>query len=117
MTTPDGDWFSCRLRFAHYSDNDPTLSLRISSYLLRALDFDDAKLRAIEIGKREEKVYANAAGGMARVALVEVEAVDILDAIVDGVEVASIWPEEITPCPYSWDHQFSPEASRPTNSL
>lgn len=112
------DWFSCRIRFAHYSDNDDSvLTVRTSSYLLRASDFEDARLRAIEVGRKEERVYRNAADGMARIAMIEVDSVDMLDAIVDGVEVSSIWSDDIIPCPYSWDHVFTPELSRPTNSL
>ncbi|MFF4387516.1 hypothetical protein ACFY0G_12130 [Streptomyces sp. NPDC001552] len=111
------DWFSCRIRFAHYSDSDSALTVRTSSYLLRASDFEAARLRAIEIVRKEERVYRNAADGMARIAMIEVDSVDMLDAIVDGVEVSSIWSDDIVPCPYSWDHVFSPESSRPTNSL
>lgn len=111
------DWFSCRIRFAHYSNNESALLVRTSSYLLRASDFEAARLRAIEVGRREERVYPNANGGMARIAMIEVDAVDMLDAIVDGIEVSSIWSDEIIPCPYSWDNEFSPELSHPTNSL
>lgn len=110
-------WFSCRIRFVHYSNGNPSCLIRTSSYLLKARDFEAARLRALEIGRREERIYPNADGGMARTAMIQVEALDMLDGIVDGVEVASLWSDEITPCPYPWEHQFAPEESRPTNSL
>lgn len=111
-------WFSCRVRFAHYSDDDSTYLMETCSYLFRGpRDYDAAMSRALEVGREREKIFRNSNGGMARVAMVEVEALDMIDRIFDGVEVASIWSDDLSQCPYSLDHHFNPENSRPTRSL
>lgn len=117
MLNDKPSWFSCRIRFIHYSRNDPSYLIRVSSYLFRAHSYEDAMPRALEIGGREERVFRNADGGMSRTAMVEVDAIDILDDIADGVEVASLWSEDLDSCPYSFDHRFTPEDSCPTQSL
>ncbi|MFC9326186.1 DUF4288 domain-containing protein [Kitasatospora sp. NPDC057015] len=110
-------WFSCRIRFAHLSTDSETLLLRTSAYLVRAADYESALPRALEIGRREEKAYPNASGGTARIAVVEIETIDMLEELTDGTEVASLWSDDITPSPWDWDHRFRPENSRPGSSL
>ncbi|MFH8379611.1 DUF4288 domain-containing protein [Kitasatospora sp. NPDC018058] len=111
-------WFSCRIRFAHMSSSDNTLLYSVSVYLIRADDDETGLELALARGRQDERVYANAAGGTSRVAMVEVEALDMLDpTIEDGVEVACLWSDDIVPNPFPMDVTFQPEASNPANTV
>ncbi|BAJ27616.1 MULTISPECIES: hypothetical protein [Kitasatospora] len=111
------DWFSCRVRFACYASGDGVLLHMLSTYLLRAADFDDAWRRALLRARAEERVQPNGVGGTARTALVRVESVDRLAELADGTEVSCVWTDDVRPCPYPLDHVFRPEQSRPGRSL
>lgn len=117
VTGQSDSWFSCRVRFAHLATSSESLLLRTSVYLFIADSYESAHPRALEIGRREEQVYPNGAGGMTRIAMVEIEAIDQLDEIEDGIEVACLWSDEIEPSPYTWDQEFHPEKSKPWNTL
>ncbi|MFD7640609.1 DUF4288 domain-containing protein [Kitasatospora sp. NPDC059795] len=118
-TDPDSGpcWFSCRIRFAHLASGSDVLLYSVSVFLVRADDYEAGLRAALARGRREEKVYANADGGTARTAMVEVEALDMLDGVEDGIEVACLWSDDIVPNPFPMDHAFRPDASRPTNSV
>ncbi|MCX4632262.1 MULTISPECIES: DUF4288 domain-containing protein [unclassified Streptomyces] len=110
-------WFSCRIRFAHMASGSNVLLYSVSVFLIQADDYATGLQMALARGRREEKVYANAEGETARIAMVEVEALDMLDVIDDGVEVACLWSEDIVPNPFPMDFVFQPTASKPTNSV
>ncbi|MEY2227120.1 DUF4288 domain-containing protein [Streptomyces sp. BF23-19] len=110
-------WFSCRIRFAHMSSGSNVLLYSVSVFLFQADDYAAGLQKALARGRREEKIYTNAEGGTARIAMVEVEALDMLDAIEDGVEVACLWSDDIVPNPFPMDFTFQPAASKPTNSV
>ncbi|GAA2648166.1 DUF4288 domain-containing protein [Paractinoplanes durhamensis] len=101
-------WFSTSMRFAEYTDDTTFFRYRTSVYLLRAADHEAARVRAVEIGREQERTYRNAEGALFRTALVGVDTLDMLGDLEDGVEVAH-WPgEEIEP-PVAWGHEFHPE--------
>ncbi|MFF4446192.1 DUF4288 domain-containing protein [Streptomyces sp. NPDC001502] len=110
-------WFSCRIRFAHMSSGSSVLLYSVSVFLIQADDYAAGLQTALARGRREEKIYTNAEGGTARIAMVEVEALDMLNAIEDGVEVACLWSDDIVSNPFPMDFTFRPAASRPTNSV
>ncbi|CAM5284775.1 hypothetical protein SAVIM338S_00199 [Streptomyces avidinii] len=114
---PGHSWFSCRIRFAHLASGSDVLLYSVSVFLVRADDYASGLQVALARGRREERVYANAEGGTARIAMVEVEALDMLDGIEDGVEVACVWSDDVVPSPFPVDFVFEPAASKPTNSL
>ncbi|MFJ8039210.1 DUF4288 domain-containing protein [Kitasatospora sp. NPDC096147] len=115
--TPGLRWFSARIRFAHLATGSDDHLYSVSAYLVLADDFEDALPKALARGRREERTYANGAGGTSRTALVVVETLDVLDAVEDGVEVACLWSDDLTPNPFAFDHPFHPEESKPGHSL
>ncbi|MFD0522587.1 DUF4288 domain-containing protein [Paractinoplanes durhamensis] len=79
------------MRFAEYTDDTTFFRYRTSVYLLRAADHEAARVRAVEIGREQERTYRNAEGALFRTALVGVDTLDMLGDLEDGVEVAH-WP-------------------------
>jgi hypothetical protein len=114
---PTTVWFSATVRFALYTEDSGYFMPSVSVYTFRAIDFDAASGRALEIGRAGERTYVNAEGVRVRIAMTEVETLNMLGDDLDGTEVFW-WPgEEQAASPYTWDHAFTPEKSTPSTAL
>ncbi|WP_344510016.1 DUF4288 domain-containing protein [Dactylosporangium maewongense] len=110
-------WFSATARFALYTEDAGYYLPSVSVYTFKATDHAGALVRALELGRAAEQAYVNAHGVRVRVALVEVESVNMIGDDLDGAEVFW-WPgEEQDASPYAWDHTFTPERSTPHTAL
>ncbi|SBT53562.1 DUF4288 domain-containing protein [Micromonospora auratinigra] len=111
MSRDDEVWFSASMKFALYTQDGKFFQHSVSVYLFRAPDHDVARLRALQIGAGQEQIYLNAEGSLIRIALVQVDTLDMIGEIEDGVEVYS-WPgPEENQSPFPWSHKFNPGES------
>ncbi len=112
------EWFSAAVRVAILVEGTRDHDEARSVFLFRSPNFDEAFVRALQLGRGLEQEYVNGAGQLVRWLLLEVETLDILGPeIADGREVyseplrASItFPPETSP------ESFKPEESNPTSS-
>jgi hypothetical protein len=110
-------WFSGTIRFAFFTEDAGYFMPNVSVFTFKSVDHAAAFARALEIGRAEERTYVNANGVRVRVAMMEVETINMLGDDLDGTEVFW-WPgEEQDVSPYAWDHAFTPEASTPQTAL
>jgi hypothetical protein len=89
----------------------------MSVYTFQAIDHEAAFGRVLEIGRAAERAYINAEGVRVRIAMTEVETLNMLGDDLDGTEVFW-WPcEAQAASPYTWGHSFTPEESTPYTEL
>ena len=88
-----------------------------SVVVFRARSYAHAFRRAIELGRKSETSYKNHRGETVRWALVEVENLDFVGKVIDGVEVASRLHSRTSRTPVGPRRRFHPERSRPNNSF
>ncbi|GAB3849204.1 hypothetical protein ACFPIJ_36600 [Dactylosporangium cerinum] len=110
-------WFSATLRFASFTEDGQYFQPNVSVYTFKAVDHTSAFDRALQIGRGAERSFVNALGIRIRIALVDIETLNMLGDELDGVEVF-YWPgQEHDTSPYAWDHTFTPEQSTPYTAL
>lgn len=110
-------WFSSTVRFALYTEDASYFMPSVSVYTFQAIDHEAAFVRVLEIGRAEERTYVNAEDVRVRIAMTEVETLNMLGDNLDGTEVFW-WPgEEQATSPYTWDHTFTPATSTPSTAL
>ncbi len=111
-------WYSARVRMVVLIDPEGADEYSDSVFLFRSNDGYTAFERALMLGKAEEKEYVNAEGNRVRYRLKEVISLDcILNQDLDGAEVCcmSMDLEDDTEIPF--DASFSPERSRPEQTI
>jgi hypothetical protein len=110
-------WFSTRLRFAIIIETQGLVRYSDSGFLLRAVDFESAFQRALEIGHKNQRQYANADSQRVVWKFAEVLALDIIRA--ESLDGAEIYSEPVAGVEPAWtvDQAFNPEASRPTQTI
>lgn len=112
-------FFSACLRFAVLVDDGRPRRRNTwcdSIVTFRARDWEHARDRALELGRKQETTYENRLGETVRWALVGVETVDMVGRRLDGVEVWSRMYTRVAREPVSPRKRFRPEASEPASS-
>ncbi|MGL5828744.1 MAG: DUF4288 domain-containing protein [Angustibacter sp.] len=107
-------WFSAMLRFVVLVEREGGTRRSRSVVVFRALDWPEAKQRALEHGRIMERSFAGGAGQQIRWRLEAIETLDLLgDTITDGREIYSepITLPETEAIPF--EVEFRPEASQP----
>jgi Domain of unknown function (DUF4288) len=92
----------------HYDD---------SVVVFRARNYAHAFRRALELGRKQESSYKNHRDENVRWALVEVENLDLVGKVIDGVEVASRLHSRTSQKPVPPRKQLRPERSKPSESF
>ncbi|MET7423922.1 DUF4288 domain-containing protein [Dactylosporangium sp. NPDC005555] len=110
-------WFSATLRFASFTEDGRYFQPDVSVYTFKAVDHTSAFDRALQIGRGAERSFVNALGVRIRIALVDIETLNMLGDELDGVEVFYCPGQEHDTSPYTWDHSFTPERSTPYTAL
>ncbi|MEA1675400.1 DUF4288 domain-containing protein [Nitrospirillum sp. BR 11163] len=111
-------WFSVKLRFAIMVEPIGASTMNDCLFLLKANDFDSAFKKAIKIGVGAQKDYLNALGQKVQWKFSEIISLDVINSDnLDGAEIYSeplhLEGQAIIPL----DANFSPEASRPIQTL
>jgi hypothetical protein len=89
-----------------------------SVVMFRAVDFPDAFQHALSLGKAREEEYLNGDGERVRWRLTEIISIDQMPrANLDGVEVYSEPVELPIGAIIPFTAQFTPEVSRPTQTV
>lgn len=111
-------WFSAKVRLICLIENKGATRYMDSLLLFRAADFASAFDRALSLGKNREQAYENEEHLRVVWRLVEVISLDQLATDdLDGTEVYSE-PVALTPGgSISFDTEFKPERSRPTQTI
>lgn len=111
-------WFSSRLRLVCVIEGSGATRYQDSVHLFRAGDFEEAFQRALDLGRACEESYLNPDKKRVRWRLKEIVSLDIITADqLDGAEVYSepVPLEEGVEIPF--DATFTPETSRPTQTI
>lgn len=80
-------WFSATLRFASFTEDGRYFQPDVSVYTFKAVDHTSGFDRALQIGRGAERSFVNALGVRIRIALVDIETLNMLGDELDGVEV------------------------------
>ena len=84
--------------------------------VLKAANWDDARTRALDLGRAKEKTYRNSENRQVRWALERLVTLDELGEIVDGLEIYS-QPSNLGIQAVPFDQEFRPELTEPTQSV
>lgn len=111
-------WFSTKIRLVCLLETGGGTRYRDSVFLIRAKDFADAFRRTLDVGRAQERTYANGDGVKVRWAFTTVISLDALGReLTDGAEVYSEALDiEIDPA-IGFGTRFSPEAAQPTQTV
>ncbi len=114
----EGAWFSAMVRLADIIGEVGAERYVKSVFVFRARDWDEALVRAVELGRALEEDHPNADGERVVWRLMDVETLDMLgEVITDGREVYS---EPVPAGPEGKalrvDTTFWPEKSKPTQT-
>ena len=112
----DERWFSARLRYAVLIEPKGLDGYMDSIFTFQSADFATAFQRALAIGHEHEEEYLNGEGKRVRWRLANIISLDILPEALDGAEVYSE-PVSANGEKISFDHQFRPEESTPTQTV
>ncbi|MBN9164885.1 MAG: hypothetical protein BGO98_48270 [Myxococcales bacterium 68-20] len=111
-------WFSAKVRIACLVEGVGLSQYMDCLHIFIAVDFADAQARAIALGHTHEEECLNADNARVRWKFAEIVTLDCLgEELRDGVEVYS---EPSGPSPnelVSFDHEFYPERSQPTQTI
>jgi hypothetical protein len=111
-------WYSTKVRLICLIEQMGGTRYMDSVFLFRAGEFDEAFQRALGIGKKQERSYRNGEGQLVVWKLVELISLDLLRTeSLDGAEVYSepvSLPDGVS---IPFGAEFSPETSRPTQSV
>lgn len=111
-------WFSTKIRLLCLLESGGGTGYRDSVFLIQATDFEDAFGRALEIGRGLERTYLNGDGITVRWAFTSVISLDALGrALTDGDEIYSEPLDLAIDSAIDFDTQFSPEQSKPTQTV
>ena len=111
-------WFSARVRLVLLIEGAGARGYADSVFVFRAADFDDAFQRALALGRKQEQEYVGGEGKRVRRRLKEVISLDILRADdLDGAEVYSEPVDLAAGEASNFDQVFTPEASKPTQTV
>ena len=115
----DDQWFSAKIRLACLINPKGLVGYRDSIYIFQSYDFEDAFKRALAIGKSQETSYLNADQQPVKWKLKEIISLDIVGSasLESGTEVYS---EPVEPLPsdqFSFEHEFDPTTSKPTQTI
>jgi hypothetical protein len=107
-------WYAVKLRFVILLETTGGEDVNESLYLLRSDGFENAFLRALEIGRSAETEYLGGTGERVRWRLKDVVTLDeVRAADLDGAEVYSQFASLGEGEHYDFDHKFQPELSKP----
>ena len=110
-------WFSGRIRFAIIVETIGLHRYSDSIYLVRAIDFETAFQKIIEIGRNNEDSYVNGDNQKVVWRFAEIISLDLIRSeSLDGAEVYSepVWEEDPS---WTIDREFYPELSEPSNTI
>ncbi|MBI4853964.1 MAG: DUF4288 domain-containing protein [Acidobacteria bacterium] len=113
-------YYSARLLFVILVENGKAKKKNHydeSVIVFKAHDFSHAFERALELGKKREKIYKNSKEQNVRWALVQIVNLDIVGRKIDGMEVSSKLYHCVSAEPISADQLFYPELSVPNQSF
>jgi hypothetical protein len=106
------DWFSARLKILIFIEGEGAIDTNLVVHVFRAVDFDDAMRRALDLGAMHTTSYKNTSGETVEWRFAEVLTLDNLgNADLDGREVHSLFTDEADPLPF--ETSLSPEDSDP----
>lgn len=111
-------WHSAKIRLACLIEGEGVVQYTDSIFVFKATGYQDAKERAIALGKKQEEEYHNAEGSCVRWRLKEIISLDALtEGVLDGTEIYSepVKPEVGILIPFDVD--FKPEDSKPTQTI
>ena len=111
-------WYSANLRKVCLIEGQSATLAMDSVRIFRAVDFDDAFLRAVSLGRQSEEEYKNEEGKTVRWRLQVVLSLDsVKTEDLDGAEVhcafVDLPSDEIVP----FESEFRPQNSTPTETL
>lgn len=111
-------WFSTRIRLVGLLETGGGTGYHDSVFLIRANDFADAFRRTLDVGRAQERTYANGDGVKVRWAFTTVISLDALGGeLTDGAEVYSEPLDlEIDPA-IDFGTRFFPETAKPTQTV
>jgi hypothetical protein len=112
------NWFSTKIRVALLIEDAGLVSYMDSVHVFQAKDFDEAKQRALELGRGHEEEYLNSDQQRVRWRFKEIVSLDLLGSeLSNGCEVYSepvkLGSDEHLP----FDVNFDPQFSRPTQTI
>lgn len=111
-------WYSTKLRWVVLVEPEGATRYSDSVLLLQAEDFEHARARALELGRKQEEEYTNPDGQRVRWRLKEIVSLDQLgDTIRDGMEVYSEPADLGREAELPFDAEFHPEQSQPTQTV
>lgn len=106
-------WYSGTLRFFTVTADEGRVDGEDSIYLVRAIDWDEAFGRFLDIGRRKETSFINGFDQETRVRFISIRTIDPLDEEdLDGVEVSCVPLEEEDP-QFTFETPVDPEKSNP----
>lgn len=111
-------WFSSKLRLVCLIEGKGATRYQDSVYLFRADEFEEAFQRALDLGRACEESYLNPDNKRVYWRLKEIISLDIITA--DQLDGAEVYSEPVPleeGVEISFDASFSPEASRPTQTI
>jgi hypothetical protein len=112
-------WFSTKIRLACLIVPKGLHSYMDSIFIFRCAGFEEAFLRALEIGKSRESRYMNSDQQLVEWKLKEIISLDIIssESLESGTEVYSE-PVEPLPSEQTLSYgEFHPENSKPTQTI
>ena len=110
-------WFSAKLRYAVLAERRGLRFYMDSVRLFRAEDYDQAFLRALDIGREGEQHYANADGEAVMWKLALVVSLDKIGSVIEDNQEVYSEPIEVSEAiSEAFDREFHPEASQPTQT-
>lgn len=111
-------WFSATVRLISVVAGVGAVDYMDCVHLFRATDWEDAFARALMLGRTHETEYINMNGNALRQRLKEVLTLDlILTDNLDGAEVRSSMMDVPPAEQASFDTEFHPEESKPTQTM
>ncbi len=118
-TSEDMNWFSARVRMACVVENSRWANRYWDSiFVFRAIDFRDARRRAIQLAREEEEEYLNPEHNCVRWRLKELLTLDIIrKQTIDGAEVFCESLEIPEDEDIDFDTVFHPEQSEPVQTI
>lgn len=109
----DSRWFSGTLRFFTVTADHGRVDGEDSIYLVRAIDWDEAFRRFLDIGYKKETTFINGFNQETRVIFVSIRTIDIVNAEdFDGVEVSCV-PLDGEDPQFTFETPVNPEKSEP----
>jgi len=111
-------WFSSRMRLVCLIEGIGATRYTDSVCIFKANNFEQAKTRALALGKKQEEDYKNKDGELVRWRLKALLSIDFIECDnLDGVEVYSEPVDLADGEAYGFDQRFSPEYSEPTQTI